>query len=117
MTPEMNWDMARGPDSEELGSFFQCSQYEDEYMAATFSITFPFTAASLIHENTGILQGEVQTLPGKYLFEAGYDIIPGDCKLLVPEQLDCFSGLNPKALSTNRFLRHEGDALDCPIRQ
>jgi len=81
-----------------------------------FQSHFPFAAAGLIWENTAILQRKVQTLPGDYLLEAGYNILQRDCKLLVPEQLDCFRGLNPKALSTNGLLRHDGDALDCPCR-
>jgi hypothetical protein len=103
-------------DTEGLPSFSSFSQYSDESKFATSSITFPFTVSQLILDHTLSLEAYVQGLEGKYLFEAGYDVIPGDYKLLLNEQVECFQGTVSFSLpSSDIVIRVQRNALDYPI--
>ena len=67
-------------------------EYEDEFVSVKSSLEFPFSVAQSIRDNRTKLQGMVMDLPGKYLFEGGYDIIPSLCQAKLPEQASYFQG-------------------------
>ena len=85
----------RAMETDEGASCFQLSQCSDESMSATFSITFPLAVSQLILQHEAALEAKVETLKGVYVFEAGYDIVPSDCRLIVNEQVGCFGGIEP----------------------
>jgi len=90
---EFYQDTENDPKNADEGSFLHSAQYSDTTIVATFSITFPVRLSQMIMDNSVMLTEKVKNLRGKYIFEAGYDVVPCGFTVLIPEQLQCFQGM------------------------